>query len=183
MSNNNAGEYSDYTFTFKTDTGYAVGEMIKITFPHAFDPFVGHASQWLAQESGTYYLNCSSTSLSLTWCTVDKWTVTISGSAAVEAANSIDITLSMVMNPAEGTTAQKLRVAVCDANGAYKSYNSDFNSAGVTIAAVPADNIAIQSVMASNHNLFSSSVTYTFNYYLEDVSLDTDENLSVMFPM
>ena len=43
-SNDNAGEYSDYTFTFKTDTGYSVGEMIEITFPHNFDPFVGHAS-------------------------------------------------------------------------------------------------------------------------------------------
>lgn len=37
--------------------------------------------------------------------------------------------------------------------------------------------------MASNHNLFASSVTYTFNFFLEDTSLDTDEHLSVMFPM
>lgn len=56
MTNNNAGEYSDYTFSFKTDTGYTVGETIEISFPHEFDPFVGGASQWFSNEPGTYYL-------------------------------------------------------------------------------------------------------------------------------
>jgi len=183
MSNNNAGEASDYTFTFKSDTGYAIGETIEITFPTAFDPFVGHSSVWLAQEPGVYYMNCHSTALSLTWCTVDKWKVTISGSAAVEAANEIDITLEMVMNPMEQTTTQKLKLAIVDATGAFKSINIDFANSGVIIAAPPADNIAIASVMASNHELFANSVSYTFDFYLEDTSLDTDENLYVMFPM
>jgi len=43
MDVNNAGEYADYTFKFKTGTGYAVDESIVITFPTVFDPFVGHA--------------------------------------------------------------------------------------------------------------------------------------------
>lgn len=80
MTNNNAGEASDYKFEFKTDTGYAVGESIVITMPDAFDPFVGHASVWLDEEPNTYYMSCSSDSLSLSWCTVDKWTVTVWGS-------------------------------------------------------------------------------------------------------
>jgi len=99
MSNNNAGEVADYTFTFKSSTGYAVTESIEIYFPNAFDPFVGMASKWFMNEPSTYYINCSSTALSLVWCTVDKWKVTIMGSSAVEAANDIDITLKYVMNP------------------------------------------------------------------------------------
>lgn len=36
--------------------------------------------------------------------------------------------------------------------------------------------------MASNHELFANSVTYTFDFYLEVTTLDTDENLSIHFP-
>lgn len=183
MSNNNAGEKSDYTFNFKSSVGYSIGDTIEITFPHAFDPFVGHASTWLLQEPNTYYLKCESTALSLIWCTVDKWKVTVSGSAAVEAANEIDITLKYVSNPAEGTTSQKLRVAVINSTGVYQAYNIDFISAGVTIVAPAAVNIPIASVMASSHKLFAGSNDYTFSFFLDDTSLDTDENLKVMFPM
>jgi len=183
MSNNNAGEMSDYTFNFKSSVGYTIGDTIEITFPHTFDPFVGHASTWLMQESSTYYMKCTSTALSLIWCTVDKWKVTVMGAAAVEAANEIDITLKYVSNPNEQITTQKLRVAVINSTGVYQAYNVDFNSAGVTIAAPPATNIPIASVMTSSHKLFANSNTYTFMFYLEDTSMDTDENLSVMFPM
>lgn len=50
------------------------------------------------------------------------------------------------------------------------------------IAAAPVNNIQIADVMASNHYLFASAVTYTFDFYLEVTSVDTDENLSIMFP-
>lgn len=183
MSNNNAGEMSDYTFNFKSSVGYSIGDTIEITFPHAYDPFVGHASTWLLQEPNTYYIKCSSTALSLIWCTVDKWKVTVTGSAAVEAANAIDITLMYVSNPVEGLTTQKLRVAVINSSAVYQAYNIDFNSAGVTIAAPPVNNIPIHSVTTSSHNLFAGSNTYVFNFFLDDTSLDTDENLKVMFPM
>ena len=119
MSNNNAGEYADYTFKFKASTGYNVGDSISIYFPDAFDPFVGHASVWFENEPSTYYLKCESTSMSLSWCTVDKWKVTVMGSAAVAAENEIDITIKYVSNPPEGTTTEKLMVAVIDGTGAY----------------------------------------------------------------
>lgn len=85
MSNKNAGEYADYTFTFKSSTGYNATDKIVIYFPVEFDPFVGHASQWLDNENGTYFMKCSSIAMSLSWCTVNKWKVTIVGTQAVEA--------------------------------------------------------------------------------------------------
>lgn len=167
MTVDNAGEYSDLTFTFKTDTGYTVGEYIEITFPHVFDPFIGKASQWFAQESGSYYLHCESSSMSLSWCTVDKWKVSVWGSAAVDAASNIDITLKYVALPNNvGTTTDKIMLAVRDATHAVKSLTADFAGAGVTIAAVPTNNINIASVMASNHKLFANTVTYSFQFYL-----------------
>lgn len=65
------------------------------------------------------------------------------GSAAVEATTAIDITLKYVKNPAVASpTTGKMMLAVYDANMALKSYDQDFVSAGVTIAAVPVKNIA-----------------------------------------
>lgn len=183
MSNNNAGEMSDYTFTFKSSSGYTIGDTIAITFPHAFDPFVGHASRWLAQESTTYYLECTSTALSASWCTVDKWTVTIEGSAAVDSGNDIDITIKHVSNPPTQTTTQKFRVAVINSDGVYQAFDKEFATSGVTTVAAPALNIPIKSVSATNHNLYASSVSYEFAFFLEKTSLDTDESLHIMFPM
>lgn len=184
MTNNNAGEYADYTFSFKTDTGYAVGETIEISFPHEFDLFVGEASQWFTNEPDTYYLNCESTAMSLSWCTVSKWKVQVMGSAAVEATTAIDITINYVKNPAVASpTASKMMLAVYDANMALKSYDQDFVSAGVTIAAVPVKNIVQTMVHASNHNLFGVNAEYTFKFYLDQTSLGANENLQIMFPM
>jgi len=50
-------------------------------------------------EANVYYMDCSSTALGASWCTVDKRVVTISGSVAVESTSAIDITLHMVKNP------------------------------------------------------------------------------------
>lgn len=105
MSNKNAGEYADYTFTFKSTTGYTATDKIVIYFPVEFDPFVGHASQWLDNESGTYFMKCSSSAMGLSWCTVNKWKVTIVGTTPVDAGVDIDITLHYVSNPAAGSTS------------------------------------------------------------------------------
>jgi len=96
---NNAGESSDYLFSFKSSSGYTVGDMIEIMFPREYDLFVGHASEWFTEESNVYYMDCSSTALGSSWCTVDKRCVTVSGSVAVESTSAIDITLHMVRNP------------------------------------------------------------------------------------
>jgi len=37
--------------------------------------------------------------------------------------------------------------------------------------------------MATNHELFANSVSYTFKFYLATTSLDVDESLHAMFPM
>lgn len=183
MSNNNAGEFADYTFKFKASTGYTVGDKIVIYFPNAFDPFVGMAGTWLDNESSTYYLECSSTALGLSWCSVDKWKVTIMGSSAVAAENEIDITLNHVANPAEGTTSEKLMVAVVNASGVYQAQDTAFGTNGVTTVKPPAKNITFKSVMSSNHYLFSTGSTYTFEFYLNDAGIESDESISVMFPM
>lgn len=166
MNVNNAGEYSDLTFTFKNSNGYAVGETIDIIFPSVFDPFVGSASQWFGQESGSYYLNCESASIGLAWCTVDKWKVTIAGSVAVEAASNIDITIKYVALPATGVTTEKVMLAVRDATGLVTAVAEEFVSTGIDVKTVPANNINIASVMASSHKLFGLNATYTFNFML-----------------
>lgn len=172
MDVNNAGEYSNFTFTFKTNTGYtaatatAVAETIEITFPHVFDPFVGMASTWFENESTSYYLDCTSTSMVLAWCTVDRWKVTISGTNSVDAASNIDITIKHVALPAAQVTTEKLQLAVRNSAGVVKAITHDFAAAGVTIAAVPANNIQIASVMASSHKLYATSVKYNFHFYL-----------------
>jgi len=163
MDNKTAGEYSNYTFSFKTSVGYTVGDKLEITFPHAFDPFVGNAGQWLLQETGTYYLDCSSTALGLVWCSVDKWKVTVSGGAAVEAANLIDITIKGVSNPTAGTTTQFLRLAVLNSTDVYQVYTANFAANGGVVTTAPATkNIDIHSVTATNNYLFGGSVDYTF---------------------
>lgn len=58
----------------------------------------------LGNESGTYYLDCSSTALSLVRCTVARGVVMVHGTAAVDANGTVDITLKNVKNPAAGTT-------------------------------------------------------------------------------
>jgi len=55
-------------------------------------------------ESGTYYIDCSSTALSLVRCTVARGVVSVMGSAAVDANGTVDITIHMVKNPTAGTT-------------------------------------------------------------------------------
>lgn len=182
MSNNNAGECADYTFTFKSSTGFATTDSIEIYFPNAFDPFVGMASAWFENEPNSYYLECSSTALSLVWCKVDKWKVTITGSAAVEAANNIDITLKYVANPAKGTTGQKLIVSIINTSGVYQSTLTDFAAGGVTTVDPPAKDILFN-VMSSNSDLFGSNADYTFAFWLQDTTLETDENVQVKFPM
>jgi len=87
------------------------------------------------------------------------------------------------MNPAAGTTTQKVRVAVVNSSGVYQAIDTDFASGGITTVAPPAKNIPIKRVTVSNHELFANSVDYQFDFFLEDATLDTDENLSVMFPM
>lgn len=182
--NKTAGEYSNYTFNFKTSVGYSAGDKIEITFPHAFDPFVGHAGEWLKQEAGTYYLKCESTSLGLIWCSVDKWKVTVWGGQAVEAANTIDVTIKYVSNPGAGTTTQSIRLATLNSSDVYQVYTSDFaGNGGVVITAPAPKNIEIHSVMASNNYLFSNSIDYTFKFFMGTTSFAADENLKVMFPM
>lgn len=126
MHNNNVGEASNYTFTYKSPSGYTVGESIVITFPWDFDPFIGKASVWMNQEPGVYYMDCSSTTMGLTWCTVDKWTVTVMGSAAVAADTAIDITLKYVMNPHSIGSGQKIIFSTVGTDGVYKSMDYDF---------------------------------------------------------
>lgn len=183
MSTSNAGEASDYTLSFTSSTGYDLGDKIEIYFPDAFDPFVGHASVWFLQEAGVYYLNCSSSTLSLVWCMVDKWKVTVSGSAAVEDNGTVDVTIHHVWNPTEGTTTDKLQVAVVNSEGVYQSHNVDFNNGGIVTTAAPDSNISIKSVTTSNHNLFSGSNTYEFKFFVDKTTFTTTENLAVMFPM
>jgi hypothetical protein len=101
---NNAGESSDYLFSFKSSVGYTVGDSIKITFPREYDLFVGYASEWFTEEANVYYMMCSSTALGATWCTVSKREVTITGSVAVESTSAIDITLKYVHNPSTATS-------------------------------------------------------------------------------
>lgn len=182
MSATNEASMSDVTIQFKVTTGVLATDHLKIQFPREFDPFVGDASIMLSEESSTYYLECSSTSLGLCWCTVDKHTVTVMPSTAVEASGLVDITIKNVSNPIAGTTSNKLRVAVVGSDNAYKAYTADLTSAGLTTVALPVNNIPIQSVEANNRHLFSTGVEYTFKFYINSGSLATDESVQVMFP-
>jgi len=58
----------------------------------------------LGNESGTYYIGCTSAALSLSRCTVARGVVMVHGSATVDANGTVDITIHHVMNPAAGTT-------------------------------------------------------------------------------
>jgi hypothetical protein len=121
MSIKNAGEYSDYTFKFKSSRGYVLKDCFYIDFPAEFDAFVGSAGIWYqVQEPDTYYLNCSSTSLGNVECTVDKHRVTVTGTTAVDSANEIDITIQDVMNPTKmGASNEKIMIAQADESKNY----------------------------------------------------------------
>lgn len=184
MSNKNAGEYADYTFSFKASVGYSVGDMIEITFPREYDPFVGYASAWFSSGTyaGKYYLNCESTAMGLSWCEVDKRCVTVTGTSQVEATSAIDIKLKMVANAASGNQATQFKVAIKGSDGAYKVNDTTFGGAVQATVAAPASNILFKSVMASSHMLFAHGIDYTFKFFLAGTSLDTDEKVSVKFP-
>lgn len=177
MTSTTEATMNDVTIQFKVTTGVLATDHLKIQFPREFDPFVGDASVMLSEEPSTYYLDCSSTSLGLCWCTVDKHTVTVMPSTAVEASGLVDITIKNVSNPSNGTTTNKLRVAVVGNDGAYKAYTADLISAGLTTTVLPVSNIPIQSVEANNHYLFSTGVEYTFKFYINSGSLATDESV------
>ena len=100
ISVKNAGESSDYAFSWKSSVGYTVGDSILITFPRLYDLFVGNASEWFTEEPNVYYMPCSSNALGASWCTVSKRVVTITGSKPVEATSEIDVTIHDVHNPA-----------------------------------------------------------------------------------
>jgi len=73
-------------------------------------------------------------------------------------------------------------LALTNAAGAYQAQTVDFSGAFVDTVAPPVKNIPIASLTATNNNLFSTA-NYEFKFFLEDVSLDTDESLHAMFPM
>lgn len=182
MSNNNAGEYADYGFTFKSNAAFAASDKIEIYFPNSFDPFVGNASEWFDNESGTYYLKCTSTALGLSWCKVDKWKVTVMGSSPVDASTEIDITIVHVSNPIAGASVQKLIVSLINSDGVCTATATDFANGGITTVDAPANNIDIASVTSSSHDLFATS-NYTFKYFLGQTSTVANESLWVLFPM
>lgn len=66
-------------------------------------------------------MNCSSSVLSMIWCKVDKWKVTIMASGAststLDALTSIDVTLKYVANPAKGTTVKPVMLSIIDTDG------------------------------------------------------------------
>lgn len=105
------------------------------------------------------------------------------GSAAIEAANDIDVTLHYVKNPAVGTTTQKLRLGLVGSDNVYKALSLDFAGAGVTTTAAPSATVSIADVHSSDHHLFGTNVTYTFKFYVGATTFEADENVSVMFPM
>lgn len=107
-SNVNAGEYADYEFKFKLDSALTKDDHFEVYFPPAiFDPFVGNSGAWFMNEPSTYYLHCSSSSLSSIWCTVDKWKVTVMHNTAsqIDADTEISFTIKYVSNPAAATAA------------------------------------------------------------------------------
>jgi hypothetical protein len=114
---------------------------------------------------------------------VDKWKVTVSGSAAVEDNGTVDVTIHMVWNPTEGTTTEKLQVAVVNSDGVYQSHNADFNNGGIVTTSPPDSNISVKSVSTSSHNLFAGSSTYEFKFFVNKTTFTTTENIQVMFPM
>jgi len=125
-------------------------------------------------------MDCSSTALGASWCTVSKRVVTITGSVAVEETNLIDVTLNGVMNPS--TVTRSFIVSLVGSDGAYKAHDTSFYTTGITFGTAPT-NIEFKSVSVSDHYIFGHSADYTFEFYLGGGnSLATDESVHVMFP-
>lgn len=177
----NAGEMADYEFKFKSSIGYTVGQTFTVDFPEDFDPFVGNAAKWFANENN-YYLECSSSAMTYVWCTVDKRRVTVSGSAAVDKLIEIDFTIKTVCNPPKvsGTTT-KLILAQLDSAGVYQAIDEDFADGGVTTTAVPGAGVTLKSVKSSDHKLFTTNSDYTFEFLLDNNTVE-NESVSVDFP-
>lgn len=174
MTNANGGEWADYEFSFKSTADFVSGESIEIYFPDEYDPFVGHAMKWFNSGSNpsAYYLKCSSTALGLVWCTVDKWKVTIMASSenvTVVAGTAIDITLHYVSNPLATNAAvvQPFILSIYNASNVLTAVKDDAFTKP-TLVDPASDIIDIKSVMVSNTDLFSTSSTYNFAFYLED---------------
>ena len=179
---NNAGESSDYAFSWTSSVGYTVGDSIEITFPREFDLFVGDANEWFTEEVNTYYINCSSTAMGASWCKVDKRCVTLTGSVNVDATQTIDVTIHNVHNPA-AASSRAFIVSQVAADGSYQAHDTSFNTSVITLTSAPAENIHFKSVSVSDHNLFGHSADYVFEFFLGGTALDVDEALYVTFPL
>lgn len=177
----NAGEYSEYTFKFKSSRGYVLKDKFTIEFPAEYDAFVANAKQ-VFDDSDDYYVNCSSDALKEIWCTVCRHRITIWGETAVDDQTEIDITIEDVMNPkVMSLAAGKFILGQLDENDEYKVLDVAFDATGIATTALPKSDIVMKSVDVSSHELFKSAADYTFTFFL-DTKPTAEQNLQVDFP-
>jgi hypothetical protein len=90
-----AGEWSTFTFTFKSSQAHTATDKFVIVFPDEFDAYIGMSMNKFSNEPTTYYIDCSSSALGTFWCMVDHWELWIMGSSDVVANTDISITVIM----------------------------------------------------------------------------------------
>ncbi len=100
-----AGEWSTFTFTFKSSQAHTATDKFVIVFPDEFDAYIGMSMNQFDNEPNTYYIECSSSALGTVWFMVDHWKLWIMESSDVFANTDISITVMHVSNPAAGPTS------------------------------------------------------------------------------
>lgn len=175
----NAGEIASYVFSFTLNVAAAAADTIWLAWPDDFDPYIGKATETLSQESGNFYLPCSSAQLGPSLgCRIDNWMMVINGLTASTGPLAVTLQVDQVINPAAGVTTGAFRMLHFDGNNTLVEVLNTLGT--VKPSALPAGLIDVRAVASSAQNLQGSG-DYTFDLYIAD-SFTTSSQLQVLFP-
>lgn len=174
----NAGEESDYTFSFKISQNLNSTHKIWIEFPNNYDAFVGNAQNTFKMcYPDQYLIKCKSSLFNSTVCIVDHWTVVVTGLADVSLGTAIDITVQNVRNPVKINAGPSIKLVVLDSTDLVIGIAEAFGN--VNIDDPPG--LAVYKATIPISNEIGAASEFSLDFYL-DATINQNHQIKAVFP-